>query len=200
MPGSAPLTTPERDPPAGSGVVELALEEGALTAEQTALLQKFMDGYYDALARLNAPEGMADLFTDETAAANALAGLGFQIGLRTMTEGLDYSLVSWQYTLRCTSARQEAGGAVTVQAEEDCIQVFAQTPEVESKRYGVYHSFTLAPAADGWRIAGHSSFDALYLTVIRRGGWDDLEARYLAAVPAFLEENRAGAAARRGQR
>lgn len=199
-PDSAPLTTPERDPPAGSGVVELALEEGTLTAEQTALLQKFMDGYYDALARLNAPEGMAGLFTDETSAANALAGLGFQIGLRAMTEGLDYSLVFWQYTLRCTSARQEADGAVTVQAEEDCIQVFAQTPEVESKRYGVYHSFTLAPAADGWRIAGHSSFDALYLTVIRRGGWDDLEARYLAAVPAFLEENRAGAAARRGQR
>lgn len=199
-PHSAPLSAPERTPPAGSGTVELALEEGALTTEQTDLLGHFMDGYYDALARLEEPEGMDGLFTDETAEARALAGLHFQLGLRTMTEGADYSLVSWQYVLRCTSARQERDGTITVQAEEDCIQVFAQTPDTASKRYGVSHSFTLAPAGDGWRIAGHSSFDSLYLTVIRRGGWEDLEARYLAAVPDFLAENRAGTAARSGQR
>lgn len=191
---------PESAAPTGNGTVELALEEGTLTEEQTALLQQFMDGWYQALARLQMPAKLDALFTDPQAARNALAGLEFQLGLRTMTEGADYSLLSWEYRLRCTAVRQEADGSVTVQAEEDNTQVFAQTPAAESRQYGVYHSFTLEPGEDGWRIAGHSSFDALYLTVIRRGGWEDLESRYASAVPAFLEENRAQAAQRSAQR
>lgn len=87
-----------------------------------------------------------------------------------------------------------------MQAQEDNTQIFAQTPGTESRQYGVYHSFTLTPGPDGWRIAAHSSFDALYLTTIRQGGWKDLEARYAAAVPAFLEANRAAAAALGAQR
>src|SRR5699024_4722077 len=121
--------------------------------------------------------------------------LSLHDALPILTEGADYSLVSWQYRLRCTAARQEADGSVTVQAQEDNTQIFAQTPGTESRQYGVHHSFTLTPGPEGWRIAAHSSFDALYLTTIRQGGWEDLEARYAAAVPAFLEANRAAAAA-----
>lgn len=87
-----------------------------------------------------------------------------------------------------------------MQAQEDNTQIFAQTPGTESRQYGVHHSFTLTPGPEGWRIAAHSSFDALYLTTIRQGGWEDLEARYAAAVPAFLEANRAAAAALGAQR
>ena len=200
LPQQAVEAAPEPAAPVGSGRVETDLEEGSLTPEQTALLQRFMDGYYQALARLQAPEGMDGLFASDAAAQQSLAGLTWQLGLRTLTEGADYSLVSWQYRLRCTAARQEADGSVTVQAQEDNTQIFAQTPGTESRQYGVHHSFTLTPGPEGWRIAAHSSFDALYLTTIRQGGWEDLEARYAAAVPAFLEANRAAAAALGAQR
>lgn len=200
LPQQAVEAAPEPAAPVGSGRVETDLEEGSLTPEQTALLQRFMDGYYQALARLQAPEGMDGLFASDAAAQQSLAGLTWQLGLRTLTEGADYSLVSWQYRLRCTAARQEADGSVTVQAQEDNTQIFAQTPGIESRQYGVHHSFTLTPGPKGWRIAAHSSFDALYLTTIRQGGWEDLEARYAAAVPAFLEANRAAAAALGAQR
>ena len=200
LPQQAVEAAPEPAAPVGSGRVETDLEEGSLTPEQTALLQRFMDGYYQALARLQALEEMDGLFASDAAAQQSLSGLTWQLGLRALTEGTDYSLVSWQYRLRCTAALQEADGSVTVQAQEDNTQIFAQTPGTESRQYGVHHSFTLTPGPEGWRIAAHSSFDALYLTTIRQGGWEDLEARYAAAVPAFLEANRAAAAALGAQR
>lgn len=199
VPGPSSQTVEEQKEPAGSGTVELTLEEGTLTAQQEQLLRRFMDGYYTALARLTGPEETTDLFASESAEENGWAGLRFQLGLRTMTEGADYSLCSWSYVLRCTSVEQGENGTVIIEAEEDSTQIFAQTPDIESRRYGIYHRFTLSPEPEGWRIAGHTSFDALYLTLIRRGGWENLEARYAAQVPAFLEENRVQAAARREQ-
>lgn len=145
LPQQAVEAAPEPAAPVDSGRVETDLEEGSLTPEQTALLQRFMDGYYQALARLQAPEGMDGLFASDAAAQQSLAGLTWQLGLRTLTEGADYSLVSWQYRLRCTAARQEADGSVTVQAQEDNTQIFAQTPGTKSRQYGVHHSFTLTP-------------------------------------------------------
>src|SRR5699024_10830010 len=57
LPQQAVEAAPEPAAPVGSGRVETDLEEGSLTPEQTALLQRFMDGYYQALAHLQAPEG-----------------------------------------------------------------------------------------------------------------------------------------------
>ena len=94
LPQQAVEAAPEPAAPVGSGRVETDLEEGSLTPEQTALLQRFMDGYYQALARLQAPEGMDGLFASDAAAQQSLAGLTWQLGLRTLTEGADYSLVS----------------------------------------------------------------------------------------------------------
>ena len=68
LPQQAVEAAPEPAAPVGSGRVETDLEEGSLTPEQTTLLQRFMDGYYQALARLQAPEGMDGLFASDAAA------------------------------------------------------------------------------------------------------------------------------------
>lgn len=186
----------------GSGQVVLELEEGSalLDAAQADLLGQYMDTYYTALAHLQEPEGWEILFATSQAAEEAASALRFQLGLRGMTPGADYRLLDWSYTLRCTAAELDPSGAVTVQATEDSAQTFAHSPDLPSRRYNVWHSFTLMPTPDGWRLDGHISFDALMLTVLRAEGQGSLESRYAAAMPAFLEENRAQAARRSTQR
>ena len=145
----------------GSGRVETDLEEGSLTPEQTALLQRFMDGYYQALARLQAPEGMDGLFASDAAAQQSLAGLTWQLGLRTLTEGADYSLVSWQYLLRCTAARAAA------------VPAFLEANRTAAAALGAQREAGPLPSADHPYDRQAALDYALQYTAARNPAWDD---------------------------
>lgn len=104
--------TPEPEAPLGSG--EIVYQEGVepLTAEQEAAIHAYMTAAYEALARLEEPD-FAALFTNQTQAAASEAGISLQIALRTMTEGVDYSLTGYRYTLNCRETAVNGDGTVS---------------------------------------------------------------------------------------
>lgn len=161
LPQQAVEAAPGPAAPVGSGRVETDLEEGSLTPEQTALLQRFMDGYYQALARLQAPEGMDGLFASDAAAQQSLAGLTWQLGLRTLTEGADYSLVSWQYLLRCTAARAAA------------VPAFLEANRTAAAALGAQREAGPLPSADHPYDRQTALDYARQYTAVRNPAWDD---------------------------
>ena len=188
--------TPEPEAPLGSG--EIVYQEGVepLTAEQEAAIHAYMTAAYEALARLEEPD-FAALFTNQTQAAASEAGISLQIALRTMTEGVDYSLTGYRYTLNCRETAVNGDGTVSFQALETSVQNFAQFPGVDSERGRNFHSFVLAETSEGWLVQSHMQYDTLYGRLMDGGDWQgDFAQAYIDAMPAFLEEIRSAQAAR----
>ncbi len=105
-----------------------------------------------------------------------------------MTEGADYSLLSYSYALICVNAEELEDGSVFVTAEETSTQVFAQTPDVESKRYAVVHTFTMKKKNGEWYLTQHEQADCLYIVLESEGvEEEDIPERYLEVVDEYME-------------
>lgn len=183
---SAPAA--ESPAPLGSGTLLYGRDCPPLLPEQEELLLEFMTLSYEGLSRLEVPD-LAPLFSQEENAGASLAGISLQIGLRTLIDGVDYSLTGYRFTLTCQDASAEEDGTVLVTLREDSVQNFAQLPGVDSERGGVFHRFVLEETALGWRIRSHMQFDALYgLLMTGEAMPEDLAAAYAQAVPSYLRE------------
>ena len=113
----------------------------------------YLDAWYAALARLEEADFSA-LFSDPLQARFNESALALQVGLRTMTPGVDYSLIGYSYTLTVLEAGQEEDGTVSVLAQEASTQNFAQFPGVDARRGSNYHTSSPCPPtgrAGCWR-------------------------------------------------
>lgn len=81
----------------GKGQIEY--DNTALTEEQSEVLKNFMDVYFNSLASLSLIEN-EDLYENNTAYEADESSINFQIGLRELAEGADYSLLFYDY-IRC---------------------------------------------------------------------------------------------------
>ncbi|MCD8381172.1 MAG: amidase domain-containing protein [Lachnospiraceae bacterium] len=161
-------------------------ENISLNEAQLALLKEFMNRYMESLAYLDCCD-FSDLFLNggETLSVSSIR---FQIGLRQMTPGADYSLLSYRYVLNCVSAIEQEDGSILVSAQETSIQVFAQTPDVESKRFSVVHTFTMVLKNGEWYLTQHEQADCLYLVLKSEGvEEEDIPERYVETVGEYLE-------------
>ncbi len=157
-----------------------------LNDEQTALLKEYMNRYMESLAYLECLD-FSDLFT-EGGEALSVSSIRLQIGLRQMTPGADYSLLSYRYVLNCVSVQEQKDGSIIVSAEENSTQVFAQTPDVESKKYSVVHTFTMIMEDGQWYLVQHEQTDCLYLVLKSEGvETEDIPRRYVEVVEEYLE-------------
>lgn len=175
--------------PIGSG--QILFDEEVLREEQTELLQAYMTRFYESLAQLTLIEN-SDLYENENADEADKSSILFHIGLRKMIEGTEYSLLSYNYVLSCMDITTEEDGSIIVHAMEDSTQVFAQTPDIESKKYDVYHSFELKETENGWKIASHMMFDALNLVLWSSVERDNIEEQYIQNMPDYLAQIQAG--------
>lgn len=196
----APVIEPAPDP-LGHG--EIAYEDGAapLTAEQEELLLTYLTRTYEALAQLEEAD-FSDLFTDPVQAQASAATVAFQVGMRTLIDGVDYSLTSYRYTLVCEETSVQEDGSVVISAAIESTEHFAQLPDVDARRNQLFHRLVLEETEDGWKIRQHWQFDALYSQLMRAAGsWEgDFATSYIAAVPEYLEALAAYQAEREAQR
>ncbi|MCD7862593.1 MAG: amidase domain-containing protein [Lachnospiraceae bacterium] len=71
-------------------------------------------------------------------------------------------------------------------AEESSAQVFAQTPEIESKKYNVRHVFTLKMKNGEWYLTQHEQADCLYLVLESEGvEEEEIPERYMEIVEEY---------------
>ncbi len=158
----------------------------SLSGAQSELLKEYMNRYMESLAYLECLD-FSDLFLRGGEALSE-SSIAFQIALRQMTEGADYSLLSYSYALICVDAQELEDGSVFVTAEETSTQVFAQTPDVESKRYAVVHTFTMKKKNGEWYLTQHEQADCLYLVLESEGvEEDDIPERYMEVVAGYME-------------
>ena len=184
----------------GGTVQEVFVSEGDFVAEGTPLYTIDSTAAYEALARLQEPDFSA-LFSDQTQARASESGIALQIGLRTLIDGVDYSLTGYSYTLNCRETIQREDGTVEMNALETSVQNFAQFPGVDSERGRNFHSFVLEETADGWRIRSHMQYDTLYGQLMDGGDWrGDFAQAYTDAMPEFLAQLRAAYAQREAER
>lgn len=184
-----PAPSVEVDPnPLGTG--EIIYENGMmpLETEQEDLLLDYMTRTYEALARLEEAD-FSDLFTDPLKARASAATVAFQVGMRTMIDAVDYSLVNYHYALACQEISVQEDGSVVISATIESTENFAQMPEVDARRNQLFHRLVLEQAEEGWKIRRHWQFDTLYSQLMRAAGsWEgDFAADYIAAVPEYLE-------------
>lgn len=163
-------------------------EDIILTDEQLDLLKAYMDRYYASLASLELYD-MSDLFTNTKGTKMSNSNIEFQIGLRKMTEGADYSLNYYNYVLDCADVGLDEDGNIIIRAYEDSIQVFAQTPDVESKKYGDPHIFVLKEKNGKWYIKDHAQYDRVYMIMdVSDYDWTlDNNEEYMTLMPEYLE-------------
>ena len=195
-----PTAAPEAPTPLGSGTIQYDAGAAPLTSGQEAAIHAYMTAAYEALARLQEPDFSA-LFSDQTQARASESGIALQIGLRTLIDGVDYSLTGYSYTLNCRETIQREDGTVEMNALETSVQNFAQFPGVDSERGRNFHSFVLEETADGWRIRSHMQYDTLYGQLMDGGDWrGDFAQAYTDAMPEFLAQLRAAYAQREAER
>lgn len=183
----------------GSGEIVYEKNVTPLQNAQESLLLAYMDFYYDSLAylRLHDP---GKLFSDETQATLSRSNISFQIGLRQM-QNADYSLTAYHYTLTCLQTTEEVDGTISILAEEESVQNFAQCPEIDSESYGISHHFTLTNQNGKWYIKRHEQDDTLSVLLSHAEEEDaNLTAQYIASVPEYLELVQNGKDAREKQR
>lgn len=182
---------------------EITYEDSAapLTAEQEELLLTYLTRTYEALAQLEEAD-FTGLFTDPVQAQASAATVAFQVGMRTLIDGVDYSLTSYNYTLVCEETFVQEDGSVTISAAIESTEHFAQLPDVDAQRNQLFHRLVLEETAEGWKIRQHWQFDALYSQLMRAAGsWEgDFAADYIEAVPAYLDTLAAYQAEREAQR
>ena len=182
------------------GELTYAAQVTPLSGEQEAAILDFLDSWYAALARLGDEDFSALLSDPDQARANESA-LAVQVALRTMTEGVDYSLTGCSYVLTCTQVRCAEGGAVQVSALEASCQNFAQFPGVDSLRGSNEHQFILERTGDGWRLAGHMQYDTLCALLLEQGVEpEELTPAYAGAAQDYLARLRAAHARREEER
>ena len=114
----------------GSGCVDedvtpdYGADAPSLSQGQEDAMLAYLDAWYAALSRLEEADFSA-LFSDPLQARFNESALALQVGLRTMTPGVDYSLIGYSYTLTVLEAGQEEDGTVSVLAQEASTQNFA---------------------------------------------------------------------------
>ena len=194
---NAPITSAEPSQPLGSGSIQYEEGVAPLEEEQEAAILSFMTTAYEALARLETPDFSA-LFTNQTQARASESGIALQIGLRTLIDGMDYSLTGYSYTLNCGQTVQREDGSVEVNALEASVQNFSQFPGVDSERGRTFHHFVLEESEDVWLIREHMQYDILYGQLMgSESNWrGDYSQAYIDAMPTYLDELREAHAAR----
>ena len=186
--------------PLGTG--EITYEAGAaLSADQEALLLDYFTRSYEALARLEEAD-FADLFSDDTQARISSAEVDLQVGMRTMIDGLDYSLTGYQYTILCRGVSAQEDGSVAVDAMERSTQNFAQLPGITSERSRTFHRFVLEQRNGAWTIRSHMQYNALFGQLMDLAGGMAAEApeAYLSAAESYLDTLQAARDALEAQR
>ena len=187
--------------PLGTG--EITYETGAesLSVDQEALLLDYFTRSYEALARLEEAD-FADLFSDDTQARISSAEVDLQVGMRTMIDGLDYSLTGYQYTILCRGVTAQEDGSVAVDAMERSAQNFAQLPGITSERSRTFHRFVLEQRNGAWTIRSHMQYNALFGQLMDLAGGMAAEApeAYLAAAESYLDTLQAARDALEAQR
>ncbi len=190
-PNTSQTPAPEASEAAPLGSGEIVYEEGtqALNGEQEELLLTYLIQTYEGLARLEVPD-LSALFTTDLQAQSSQSVIALQIGMRTLIDGVDYSLVGYHFTLICREVEVQEDGTVAVAATLETTENFAQTPQVDSQRSNRYHFLTLEEVDGAWRIQRHMQYSALYGQLMRAAGgrWEDgFTQAYIDAVPAYLE-------------
>ena len=193
--GSSVPETPSR--PLGSGEIRYGGGVTPLDPAQENAVHAYMTAAYESLARLEEPD-FSNLFSDQTQARASASGIALQIGMRTLIEGVDYSLTGYSYTLNCSETVHNEDGTVEMNALETSVQNFAQFPGVDSERGRNFHHFVLEEADGIWLIREHMQYDTLYGRLMEsESNWrGDFSQAYIDAIPAFLEELRAAQAGR----
>ena len=182
----------------GSGQIAYGQEMTALSEAQEGLLG-YMTAAYEALARLEQPDFSA-LFADPVQARANESAIALQIGLRTLTPGVDYSLTGYSYILTCREMVWREDGRLEIRGEEASVQNFAQFPGVDSRRGSNGHVFVLEETGAGWRLWGHWEYDILFTQLAEELGEEDAVRAYLQAAPEYLSQLRQAWAAREESR
>ncbi len=143
--------------PAGGGKIVYGEAAAQLSAAQEKLLIGYMDHYYGSLADLE-PGDPSALFAGDAAqqVESDIQMLEALCGVRAM-QRTDLSLTGYSFTLTVQTVEEdeEKPGDIRVRASEDSTQKFAAYPGVDSKSFGVSHTFVLTQTGDGWRIREH---------------------------------------------
>lgn len=181
----------------GSGEIVYGEGIAPLTEDQEAAVHAYMISAYESLARLEQPD-FSQLFTDPVQARASESGIALQIGMRTLIDGVDYSLTGYSYTLACSGTAQLEDGAVEMTALERSVQNFAQFAGVDSERGRNFHHFVLEEVDGAWKLRSHMQYDILYGRLMEsEANWrGDYAQAYIDAMPAYLEELRAAQAER----
>lgn len=188
---TSPSATTSDDPaaPLGSGEITYGEEVLPLTEAQEALVLAYFTRLYEGLARLETPD-FSDLFIDPVQAEACQSSAALQIGMRTLIDGLDYSLTGYSFQLICQETAVQADGTVSITATLESVENFTALPGIDSRRTNFYHHLELAEVDGQWQIQRHASYDSLYGQLLPDGAeWDevDIAEAYTAAVPAYLE-------------
>ena len=189
----------------GSGCVDedvtpdYGADAPSLSQGQEDAMLAYLDAWYAALSRLEEADFSA-LFSDPLQARFNESALALQVGLRTMTPGVDYSLIGYSYTLTVLEAGQEEDGTVSVLAQEASTQNFAQFPGVDARRGSNYHFFSLSPSGEGWLLAAHIPFDILASQLLDTVSFEELAQAYIDAAPSYLAQLQAAHARREADR
>lgn len=205
------LSTVDTPAPSQQSSAPTALGSGAITyedgikhldQEQEELLLTYLTQTYEGLARLEVPD-LSALFATESQARASESIVALEIGMRTLIDGMDYSLAGYHFALVCREVEVQEDGTVAVAATLETTENFTQTPQVDSQRSNRYHFLVLEEVNGAWRIQRHMQYSALYGQLMRAAGgrWEDgFTQAYIDAVPAYLETMADYQAAREEQR
>jgi hypothetical protein len=155
-----------------SGDGKLAYRENAekLNKDQEKLLLDYMRHYYESLAELK-PKDPGALFSADAKdqIENDKQILTALCGIRKM-QRTDLALLGYSFTLTVQSITEE-DGALSVRTSEDSTQNFKAYPGVDSKSFGVIHTFVLSETKNGWRLREHRQGGSLNRLVRGLSRW-----------------------------
>lgn len=146
-------------------------------AEQVVF--SYMECYYETAAALKMVEP-DNLFDDSENGSLALnrSAWEYMIGLRG-AQHTDLSLVGYRYELSVDDAKKQRDGSFFLKLTENCVQQFAEYPDVDSEFYNIHHVFVLVQREGNWKIREHVQSDGIYQSLLGKY-WDDDLALLLA--------------------
>ena len=168
-----PAAIPTLIPPQKTlGNGEIAYGDGAvrLNKTQEQLLLDYMNHYFGSLGELTVRNPSALFSADaEEQVENDRYLLAVLCGIRSAQQ-TDLSLSGYSFTLTVQTVTDREGD-IRVRASEDSIQNFTAYPGVDSKSFGVVHTFLLTDTSAGWRLKEHQQSGSLNRLVRGLGRW-----------------------------
>lgn len=134
----------------------------------------YMERYYKTAASLEMVKP-DDLFSDSENSNLELNKNAWEylIGLRSM-QRTDLRLSGYHYELLAEDTRLQKDGSFFVSLNENCVQQFAEHPDVDSEFYNIQHIFVLVQQDGSWKIQEHLQSDGIYINIAGKYWNDDL--------------------------